>query len=97
MDNSKRVHNDMNISNFIQFFLTDKWSLGGAIGCIMSFISPLLVTLVRLHEVIGLMSAFIGLCVAALSLYKLSMQVARETWEFDQLLKGKKNDESEQD
>ena len=80
-----RENFNMNISNYLNFFFTDKWSVNGALGCIMAFYSQLLVNLSGVSASIGICTALVGLAVAVLSFYKLYIQVQKERFEFEQL------------
>ena len=78
-------NHNMNILNYLNFFMTDKWSVNGALGCVMAFYSQLLVSLSGVSASIGICTALVGLAVAVLSFYKLYIQVQKERFEFEQL------------
>ncbi len=80
-----RENFNMNISNYLSFFFSDKWSVGGALGCVMGFYTQFLMSFEVLNKSIGTATALIGLCVAILSFYKLSIQVAKEKREYEKM------------
>ena len=75
----------MNISNFFHFIVNDKWSASGVISCIMGFYTQFLMSFEVLNQAIGIATGGVGLCVAILSFYKLSIQVAKEKREYENM------------
>lgn len=83
----------MNISNFFHFIVNDKWSASGVISCIAGFYTQFLMSFEVLNHAIGIATGIVGLCVAILSFYKLSIQVAKEKRQFDKMSDDREQEE----